>query len=96
MPAVIPSHRITLVNEEPQTANPAVWATGGAPCYLLFKRGVIGSFHKVSAKHLPRYLAEFTYRFNRREEEGISMMTLARPFGKIALPYERLVAQTSE
>ena len=27
----------------------------------LFKRGLIGSSQKVSAKHLPRYLAEFTY-----------------------------------
>ena len=30
------------------------------------KRSLTGSYHHVSSKHLPRYLAEFTYRFNRR------------------------------
>jgi len=57
---------------------------------------VIGSFHKVSAKHLPHYLAEFTYRFNRRQEEGIFMMTLARLLGTIAMPYKQVVAEPTE
>jgi hypothetical protein len=61
--------------------------------WSLFKRGVIGSFHKVSAKHLPRYPAEFSCRFIRRAEENIFMMTLARLLGTIALPYERLIAE---
>lgn len=30
------------------------------------KRALNGTYHKVSEKHLPRYLAEFNYRFNRR------------------------------
>jgi len=30
------------------------------------KRSLHGSYHHVSSKHLPRYLAEFSYRFNRR------------------------------
>ena len=30
------------------------------------KRAIDGTYHAVSAKHLPRYLAEFSYRFNRR------------------------------
>jgi len=37
--------------------------------WSLLKRGIIGSYHKVSIKHLDRYLAEFTYRFNRRDEQ---------------------------
>ena len=35
--------------------------------FSLLKRGIIGNFHKVSIKHLQRYLNEFQYRFNRRE-----------------------------
>jgi len=31
-----------------------------------------GTFHGVSHKHLPRYLVEFTYRFNRRWREASS------------------------
>ncbi len=34
--------------------------------WSLFKRGLIGSFHQVSVKHLERYMAEFDYRFNHR------------------------------
>jgi transposase-like protein len=34
----------------------------------LLKRGIIGSFHHVSAKHLGRYLVEFDRRWNTRKE----------------------------
>jgi transposase-like protein len=64
--------------------------------WSLPKRGLVGSFRKVSAKHLARYLAEFTYRFSRRGQEGIFMMTLARLLGAIALPYRQVVADSSE
>lgn len=37
--------------------------------FSLLKRGIIGTFHKVSIKHLTRYLSEFSYRFNRRGEQ---------------------------
>jgi hypothetical protein len=30
------------------------------------KNAMHGSYHSISANHLPRYLAEFCYRFNRR------------------------------
>lgn len=59
--------------------------------WSLFKRGVIGSFHKVSAKHLPRYLAEFTYRFNRRKQEDLFVQTLSRLLVTIGMPYRNLV-----
>ena len=36
--------------------------------FSLLKRGIIGTFHQVSKKHLPLYLAEFDHRFNRRKD----------------------------
>ena len=39
-------------------------------CFSLFKRGLIGSFHHVSIKHLPCYCHEFSYRFTRRGEQA--------------------------
>lgn len=36
--------------------------------HSLLKRGIIGSFHHVSDKHLHRYLAEFDYRWNTRKD----------------------------
>jgi transposase-like protein len=35
--------------------------------FSLLKRGVIGIFHHISAKHMHRYLAEFDHRWNRRD-----------------------------
>lgn len=34
--------------------------------FSLLRRGMIGTFHAVSKKHLPLYLAEFDHRFNHR------------------------------
>jgi transposase-like protein len=35
--------------------------------FSLLKRGVYGSFHHISKKHLPRYLNEFDFRYNARD-----------------------------
>jgi len=37
----------------------------------LLKRGVMGSYHKVSKKYLPLYLNEFVFRYNNRKEADI-------------------------
>ncbi len=39
--------------------------------WSIFKRGIMGSFHKVSAKYLPLYVAEFQFRYNHRNNPDI-------------------------
>ena len=39
--------------------------------WSLLKRGVMGTFHHVSKKYLPLYLAEFQFRHNNRKNEDI-------------------------
>ena len=39
--------------------------------WSIFKRGVIGTFHKVSPKYMPLYIAEFQFRYNNRENPDI-------------------------
>jgi transposase-like protein len=39
--------------------------------WSLVKRGIVGSFHRVSAKYLPLYVAEFEFRYNHRNNPDI-------------------------
>lgn len=39
--------------------------------WSIFKRGIVGSFHKVSQKYMPLYVAEFQFRYNNRMNADI-------------------------
>jgi IS1 family transposase len=39
--------------------------------WSIFKRGIVGSFHKVSRKYMPLYVAEFQFRYNYRFNDDI-------------------------
>lgn len=58
----------------------------------LFKRGLVGSFHQVSRKHLDRYLDEFEFRYNNRKNKYLFRDTLMRLVRAEAMPYEELTA----
>ena len=62
--------------------------------FSLFKRGPNGAFHKVSLKHLQRYLNEFSFRFNNRKAPDLFGMTVARMAKVGAMPYAELIEQT--
>lgn len=42
------------------------------------KKAIHGTYHSVSSKHLPRYLAEFCFRFNNRFHMGAMVVHLVR------------------
>ena len=63
--------------------------------FSLLKRGLIGSFHQVSIKHLQRYLNEFGYRFNRREDADLFEQTVGRMAGVKPMPYTKLVEENA-
>jgi hypothetical protein len=60
--------------------------------FSLLKRGLIGSFHRVTIKHLHRYLSEFEFRFNLRKDEDRFTTTLRRMAGIAPMPYVELIA----
>jgi hypothetical protein len=58
--------------------------------WSLFKRSIIGSYHQVSTKHLDRYLDEFEFRFNNRENPYLFRDTLMRLLQTSNLEYNKL------
>jgi len=59
--------------------------------FSLFKRSVVGSYHKVSRKHLDAYLDELEWRFNNRENPYLFRDTLLKLIKSENLPYQSLV-----
>ena len=59
--------------------------------WSLFKRSIIGAFHKVSAKHLDRYLDELEWRYNNRDNDHIFLYTLRRIVNTERMEYRELV-----
>lgn len=60
--------------------------------WSLFKRSIIGSYHHVPVKHLDRYLDEFEFRFNNRNNPYLFRDTLLRLLASINIEYKNLVA----
>lgn len=64
--------------------------------FSLLKRGIVGTFHQVSKKHLPLYLAEFDHRFNHRKntdgERTIAALKCAEGKRLTLNPLKRRVA----
>lgn len=61
--------------------------------FSLLNRGIIGSWHKISAKHLPMYLAEMEFRFNRRKRSDLFLDTLRHMITADPMTFENLTAE---
>ena len=60
--------------------------------FSLLKRGIMGTWHKISAKHLPAYLSEMEFRFNRRKRSDLFIDTLRHMVTADPLTFENLTA----
>jgi len=72
-----------IVNHE--VVNHQVWYVDGdrhtntiEGFWALLKRGIVGQYHKVSVKHLSKYIDEFCYRYNNRKCQDLFAMTISR------------------
>ena len=64
--------------------------------FSLLKRGIIGTWHKVDAKHLPAYLDEMCFRFNNRKNPYLFRDTIMKLIESPNLEYKELTAQIQE
>ena len=60
--------------------------------WSLFKRSIVGTFHKMSLKHVDRYLEELEWRFNNRDNPHIFRDTVTRIMNTGNLTYRTLTA----
>lgn len=60
--------------------------------FSLLKRGIIGTWHRVSAKHLQAYLDEMCFRFDRRKRSDLFVDTLRHMVTADPLTFDELTA----
>ncbi len=63
--------------------------------FSLLKRGIIGTWHRVSAKHLEAYLNEMCFRFNNRKNPYLFRDTLLRMLASENVEYKQLTASAA-
>jgi hypothetical protein len=63
--------------------------------FSLFKRSIVGAFHQVSVKHLDRYLDEFSFRFDNRNNPYLFRDTLLRLIASDNLEYKELTKESA-
>jgi hypothetical protein len=66
---------------------------GAQPGWSLFRRSIVGSYHKVSAKHLDAYLDEFEWRFNTRKNPFLFRDTVLKLIASSSLEYKKTYGQ---
>jgi transposase-like protein len=64
--------------------------------FSLFKRGVRGAWHHISAKHLAAYLEEMEFRFNNRKNPSLFRDTILRLIASPNIEYKELTAKIED
>jgi transposase-like protein len=80
------------VNHTREYAHGDVHTNTVESAFSLLKRGIVGTWHKVSAKHLPAYLDEMVFRFNNRKNQFLFRDTLIKLILSPNLEYKDLTA----
>lgn len=63
--------------------------------WSLLKRSVVGTYHQLSAKRLPAYLDEISFRFNNRDNPWLFRDTILALIAEEPLPYKEVVGNSA-
>ena len=72
-----------------------ITTNGIESAFSLLKRGIIGSWHKISAKHLQAYLDEMTWRFDNRNNPYLFRDTIIKLIEAPVLEYKKLTSEAA-
>jgi transposase-like protein len=92
----IQSAKHKTINHTREYAHGDVHTNTVESAFSLLKRGIVGTWHKVSAKHLPAYLDEMCFRFNNRKNPYLFRDTLTKLIQTPNLEYKELTATIQE
>jgi transposase-like protein len=84
------------VNHTREYAHGDVHTNTVESAFSLLKRGIVGTWHKVSAKHLPSYLDEMCFRFNNRKNPFLFRDTMLKLIDSPNLEYKQLTAKIQD
>src|SRR6266478_5531993 len=84
------------INHSREYAHGDVHTNTVESAFSLLKRGIVGTWHKVSAKHLPAYLDEMVFRFNNRKNQFLFRDTLIKLILSPNLEYKNLTAKVQD
>ena len=89
----IPRHHEAVRHSTREYVRGQVHTNGIESFWSMLRRGYIGTYHKMSPKHLNRYVAEFAGRHNDRDSDTIDQMgNLVRGMARKRLTYDELIA----
>jgi transposase-like protein len=81
------------INHTRQYAHGDVHTNTVESAFSLLKRGIVGTWHKVDAKHLPAYLDEMCFRFNNRKNPYLFRDTITKMLLSPNLELKELTAE---
>src|SRR6266571_5090326 len=92
----LPKEKHRTINHSKQYAHGDIHTNTVESAFSLLKRGIVGTWHKVSAKHLPAYLDEMCFRFNNRKNQFLFRDTLIKLILSPNLEYKDLTARVQD
>jgi transposase-like protein len=88
---VLAEHK-TVCHSDGEYVNGDVYTNTIESAFSLLKRGIIGTWHRISAKHLQAYLDEMCFRFDNRNNPFLFRDTLLKLLQSEHLEYKELIA----
>ena len=92
----LPKEKHKTINHSKQYAHGDVHTNTVESAFSLLKRGIVGTWHRVSAKHLPAYLDEMCFRFNNRKNNFLFRDTMLKLIASPNLEYKHLTAKVED
>jgi transposase-like protein len=82
------------IQHKKEYVNGLVHTNTAESAFSLLKRGIMGTWHNISAKHLQAYLDEMVFRFNRRYNPDLFLDTLRHMVTAPVLTFKKLTKES--